>query len=295
MGNQMMLTGPRAGLMASEGRRRVITLLLMCAVAVMSLFAGTMVPAHADDSAQKIISTEAYGNVSSKDYELDGGGTVKGRSLLVKNEGGVYDVNRSEYDKLSSKGRDQFVSDIIASTNESVKNGSKTGVNQDTQTDWLRTLQKNPGFGTKVLNETMKNTGPDFATANRIYQPFSGLVGTILALGAILIMALLGLVIVSDIAYITIPPFRLLTGDADSGVGKAASKIVTSEALRAVQEAEGGGNGGDGGNKIALLSYFKARVISMIVLGLCLVYLIQGQIWVAIGWLLDALNGFIGV
>lgn len=286
-------------LMVTSGRVSPAIALLAILAFAFVVFASAM-PANAkgDSQAQQNLSTEVHTVISSKEYEMEGGGTLKGSQLLVKSENGMYDLEKSEYEKLNSKGRNALASDIVDATNDAVDNGDKTGVTDETASSWLKHLQQNPGFGSKILQETLKNTGPDFVTANQIYQPFSGLISTLLGLGAIVIFAVLGIVIVADIAYITIPPFRMITGGDDGGGGGGMhggggkSKIVSTQAVNAVQAEEN--SGGDGKQKSALGTYFKTRTISLIILGLCLVYLIQGQLYVLIGWILDLLNGFLG-
>lgn len=286
-------------LMVTSGRVSPAIALLAILAFAFVVFASAM-PANAkgDSQAQQNLSTEVHTVISSKEYEMEGGGTLKGSQLLVKTENGMYDLEKSEYEKLNSKGRNALASDIVDATNDAVENGDKTGVTDETASNWMKHLQQNPGFGSKILQETLKNTGPDLVTANKIYQPFSGLISTLLGLGAILIFAVLGIVIVADIAYITIPPFRMITGGDDGGGGGGMhggggkSKIVSTQAVNAVQAEEN--SGGDGKQKSALGTYFKTRTISLIILGLCLVYLIQGQLYVLIGWILDLLNGFLG-
>lgn len=293
--SQNTLALPRRGVLEGS-RSRVNPLWAFMAMVIMALVAvmGTVSAAHASSEgssqAQNNLSTEVHTVISSNDYELDGGGYAKGSQLLVQNQEGFYDIDQDEFKKLNGDGRNDLASDIVTATNNAVENGSNTGVTQETAASWLKNLQKNPGFGSKILQETLKNTGPDFITANNIYQPFSGLVSTLLGLGAILIFALLGLVIVADIAYITIPPFRMITGDG--GDGDKRSKIITTEAINAVETAEN--SGGDGKQKSALGQYLKTRIVAMVILAICLVYLIQGQIYVLIGWILDAFNGFLG-
>ena len=142
-----------------------------------------------------------------------------------------------------------------------------------------------------MLNMILKNTNPDFVTANKIYQPFSGLVGTLLGLGAVLIMAFLALVMICDIAYISLPPVRLFAGDEQNG--KVSSKLFSHDAIYAVQCAENDDKG-DGSPKQALGIYFKRRVFMLILLGICLLYLIQGQIFSLVGMVLDLVSGFFG-
>lgn len=273
---------------------------VMILAALMATFAAvfgasTTAFANEDSQARETLIITVTTKLGSNEYEMEGGGFMNG-SQLVDDDG---NINKQNYEKLNSKGRDKLTSDIMTYSQEKVDKDESEGttgsgtVTQETYSNWLKDLQQTKGFGSKVLNETLKQTGPDFVTANQMFAPFSGLIGTVMGFGAIVIMALLGIVIVMDIAYITIPPVRLVVGDSDSKGGQAASKLISYAAISAVQEEEGGG-GGDGGSKSALGQYFKKRVISMVVLGICLVYLIQGQIWVAIGWLLDAVGGFLG-
>ena len=111
------------------------------------------------------------------------------------------------------------------------------GITSATVTGLLQKLQTKKGMGSKLLTEILKDTKPDYVRARSIYQPFSGIIGTILGLGEILIMALLGIVTVSDLAYIVIPMYRGLMGDAGSGSSGSgssdgmASFLVSTEAI----------------------------------------------------------------
>ena len=145
----------------------------------------------------------------------------------------------------------------------------------------------------------MSDTKPDYASANRIYQPFSGLVGTALGLISILIMSLLAVTMALDIAYIVIPSFQLLLDggdDAGGGQAKGMSRIISQEARSAVKSVSDGGGGGQSGsgNKMAIGQYFKMRWKALIVLGICLLYLVQGQIYSFVAWVIDLVSGFLG-
>lgn len=295
-------SGSPASDRAVKSTKVVILLLLGFLVATLSGLSAAPASAMGDNQAQTVLSTEVHSKVSSNEYEMEGGGTIKGSQLLTKNETGQYDIDKQEYKKLNSKGRDAFATDVVDASNEAVENGEKTGVTEETQAKWLKDLQKNPGFGSKVLNQTLKNTGPDFVTANQIYEPFSGFFSTVLGLGAILIMVLLGITIMMDIFYITVPLFRLIAGDSggggggmngsDGGGAKVGSKLVSHQARNAVEAAEN--SGGDGKQKSALGQYMKGKIFELFLVGLALVYLIQGQIYVAVGMFLDLMNGFLG-
>lgn len=254
--------------------------------------------AHAitTEQAESNLTTGIYNKMAEDTYTLEGGGTVSGKELFNKKSNGSsgtsYDVNEDQFKDLTKKEQQRFTTKLVEEANAQVGNN---GVTSSTVTGLLQKLQTKPGMGSKLLTEILKNTKPDYVRANNIYQPFSGLVGTILGLGAILILAFLGIVIVSDIAFITLPPYRGLMGgvDGDSERGKAAKFLVSHEAVSAVRESENS-DGGNGGYKYAIGIYLKRRVIALILLGIALLYLVQGQIYVFVGFIMDLVQGFLG-
>jgi hypothetical protein len=104
-----------------------------------------------------------------------------------------------------------------------------------------------------------------------------------------------------DIAFITIPAFQLALGADGSGQGGSdnsnkMNRIISSEARKAV-EAQGGGQGGggqSGDDKQALGIYFKKRWKGLVLLGICLLYLVQGQIYALVAWIINLMSGFLG-
>lgn len=234
-------------------------------------------------------------NVTEKAYKLEGGGTTTYSNLVDKNAVSTGYVNEVEFNKLKGSEKAEFLGDMNNSANIAVAEDDL--VSDDTKTTWLTNLQNCSGIGSQLMTTLLQNTKPDYVTANRIYEPFSGVVGTCLALGAILIMAALGLVMVVDLSYIGIPFFRgMVDGDGSSGQG-GKPKFISHEAYSAVQTAEGGqgGSGQDSGSKkTAVGLYFKKRVVMLVILGVCLLYLIQGQIYTLVAWILDLLSGFLG-
>lgn len=280
----------------------------------VGIFSGTVISASAANATTtEDADTELKNNlksgtvgtgtktvdVSSKTYKLDGGGTVKYTELIDGDSLSTGYINENEFNKLKGSEKSKFLGDMNNVANGTIDN-SKI-VTEDTRTTWLNNVQNCNGVGTQLMTALLQNTKPDYATANKIYKPFSGVVSTALGLGAILIMAALGIVMVLDLSYIGIPLFRGFCDGGDSGNGQgdggARGKLVSFEAHSAVQEAEGGQGGGGqngGSKKTAVAIYFKKRVIMLIVLGICLLYLIQGQIFTLVSWILDLMSGFLG-
>lgn len=214
-------------------------------------------------------------------------------------------INADVFSTLKAGEKQKFLKDelqignamVYATENDDPLGG---GVTSDTLNGMLQTLQDKSGMGSQLLATLLSETKPDYATANRLYKPFSGVVGTILGVISILIMALLGITMALDIAFIVIPAFQLIMGGDDGGNGKEGSKfskLISVEARNAVNAAEGGGGAGgqDGsGHKMALGIYFKARWKGLVILGICLLYLVQGQIYSFVAWVIDLLSGFLG-
>lgn len=245
-------------------------------------------------SAYSKLAEAVLSSVSDNNYTLADGGTLKGKDIVDKKTGLVND----NYTDLTSKSRQQLLNDMNnaadAQVNKDKGSDSSSKVTEGTKNNWLVNLQKCDGVGSQLLTTVLANTKPDFVTANQIYQPFSGLVGTLLGLGAVLLFAAVAIVMVLDISYMAIPFIRTI-GTDDSGSQKRPN-WVSYEAYYAIQQAEGGEGGGNtkGAGKQALGIYLKKRIGMLVLLGVCLLYLIQGQIFTFVGWVLDLVSGFIG-
>ena len=240
-----------------------------------------------DAQAKKNLTTYVNGQMGSNEYEVEGGGSIKGNELFKGSPTEGFTLDSDKFSKLDKDAQQRAVNDIAQYSNEAVQSDKAKGVTESTVQNWWKDLQSNPGVGSKFLNVILEQTKPDFVTANKIYKPFSGPISTVLGILSILIMAFTGLVMASDIMYIAVPPFRMLV-EGDNG--KMKSFLVTAAALNAVKAEESAQDGG--GTKQALGIYFKNRVIMLIILGICLFYLVQGQIYKLVGIILDLVSGF---
>lgn len=250
-------------------------------------------------------------NVNNKTYKLTGGGYVAYGTLVNNDNPDADVVNDTMFAKLLASEKQRFLGDMFTICNAMVSDteaGLSTVANEDkvtneTVTSLMEILQTKTGMGTQLLATLLQNTKPDYVTANRIYAPFSGVVGTMLGVLSIVMMALLTLTMALDIAYITVPAFQLmLNGDSDGGQGgkgeaRGMNRIISIEARQAVMAVESeGGQGGQNGSsgKTAVGIYFKRRWKGLIIFGICLLYLVQGQIWGLVGRIIDLLSGFLG-
>lgn len=307
-----------------------ISFMMICMIACqgMTVFASsvsaseglknlTNAIAHAKSSDIKDVEKSKEWDYSNKTYKCKDGGYKIYKELLntivsKDSKGSVSyssdaclnnPINENNLQNLTTGAKNEFLTDYY-NAGQSVINGERSsnyphGVTEEVGNVWLEAIQNTEGVGSQLVTTLMSQTKPDFVTANRIYAPFSGTVGTILGVIAILIMAFLAITMVLDLAYIAIPAFQVfIGGEGGNGQGGDRKKsIISNEAIEAVQMAAGGqGGGGQSGNsnKLAVSIYFKKRVLMLIVLCICLLYLVSGNIFALVGALIDLLSGFLG-
>lgn len=240
---------------------------------------------------------------SKKTYTCQDGGYKLYEELTSKDVNKP--INESALATLTSESKDEFLTDYFnAGQNvlnwvESSGNTQNTGITPEVGTMWLQCLQKTNGMGSQLMTTLLAQTKPDYIRANEIYKPFSGLVGTILGIMSVLLMAFLAITMVLDLSYIAIPAFQLFVdGDGKGGQGGESKKsFISREAIDAVKQA--GNNGGQGGQdggtgKLAVMVYFKKRVLMLMALGICLLYLVSGNIFSFVGWFVDLFSGIVG-
>lgn len=302
-----------------KAKFRIVALMLT----MVMLIGGTMTVFATDVTAADALA-HLKGALTAGDWDGSGVGmddapinhtyptTDGGFSIYQTVQGGdsTKFYNVTEFNKLTAAGKQSFLKDQLSIANlMAYETENKIGIQDDNGvTDATVNLltqdyQNNAGMGSTLLATLLQDTKPDFVTANRMYTPFSGPVGTALGIIAILIMAALGITMALDLAYITIPAFQMMCGgggQTGGGPGQGEKKgiggAISMEAKKAVQAADGGGNGqaGAGDYKAAVWVYLKYRWVALAALGLCLLYLVQGQVWNFVGWFVDLFSGFLG-
>lgn len=268
-------------------------LLVFMLSTVTFTFADTKINATVDEQAKRNLTNYVYGQMSQNSYEVEGGGSIDGTDLFVGKGQTGYDLDEDAFNTLTSKAQTEAVGDIASISQEAIGNEKAEGVSQSTVTRWWKELQTKQGVGSKFMNEILKNAKPDFVAANNILQPFSGPLGIIIGMVVVITMALLGLSMAADIMYITLPPVRMLVDDDENGDKPVKSKIFSYDALYAVKAVEEEGDSGKGGGRQSLGIYLKRRIKHLILLGICLLYLVNGQLYTLVGWILDLLRGLL--
>lgn len=128
-----------------------------------------------------------------------------------------------------------------------------------------------------LVRELSTDVSADYATASYWLDKPKRIVSVLL--GIVAILTIIGLVanVTIDIAFLALPMFQAALID-DRNV---KPKLVSNEAWNALKTSEQ--NGGVGYMGI----YFKHRIWMMFVLSISIGYLLHGQLFQLIGWILD--------
>lgn len=168
--------------------------------------------------------------------------------------------NTSLYSKFDSTSRQEIINSISATSSSSA----------------ITTLL----FG---------GTKANYGKAYEIFMPFNGVIGTLMGLGVLFISMCLGLFIVTDICFLTIPPFQNMKLE-NSDNKNFFCGIVSREAVIALKEA----NEKNNGKGIVLISYAKHRTLMIFALALCMLYLVDGSILTIVNSFMDLVKGLKG-
>ena len=281
---------------------------------VILIVLSMMVPAYAEttmssEQAKSALAQKTYTSTSTKTYERDGGGSMKGSQLFKKEQGtrgsgAKYVVDADKFKELSSNGQNQFAKDIGDTVTNSYRGTKETGrvpgVNKDTADSYLRELTKTPGLGTKMLVTLTNGLQPDFVSAQRFVRPFEGPLNTIVGIISFVIFMGLFLSVALDCAYCALPFFQGAVASAGGAGGagmpmgaggggrtkKAAFNIISGDAKRAVEES-------DQISSKALINLLKHRFMAILALAFVMFYLVMGQAMALVGLILDLFHGLV--
>lgn len=136
------------------------------------------------------------------------------------------------------------------------------------------------------------NNGADIMSALTWFMPFQGGFSTVLGVGVIIVICLLLLSTVLDLVYIGLPTARMAMNANAESKDKEVPFGISTDALRIVQQQTQTGDGKNQGSPY--LQYFKKRFLTYIILAVCILYLLSGQIGGLISGLLNLASGITG-
>lgn len=231
----------------------------------------------------KIEKTMNDCNTDIKSSEDSGIGAIDVIKTTSDKDGSNYIVNiefdMSAYNNLGQASKQEVMRIILV-------NVEASSMSQMSRSKIYNFISNNDKSTSSLVRQLSNDVTADFASAYSSFKPFSGVIGWILGLITLAIFIMLGLTIVVDIAYIVIPIFQnFLSSESD----KAKPKYVSSEAWNSVKGAEEGTT-----FKEPLGIYFKLKTKQFLALGICVLYLVSGQIYNVIARIIDSFSGILG-
>lgn len=280
-------------------RKNVLALVLLIMGVVIWLSPNLVVSA---DTSNPVISIS---NPPNQDANTSGGAiadlcltinnNIHARGIMKSNVAAVADtdfvtysfssnvanitINMTEYNKLGNKAKQDLMQVALDTTYNS--NVSKTNRNKI-----YNALCKQDEPTSALVRQLSEDVNADFAGAYKYFKPFSGPLGVVLGLLTLAIFVILGLTLVIDIAFITLPFVQSLLLNTD---GKA--KFVSIEAVNAVKEQESK-SGSEYVNPMGI--YLKSKTKQYIAIFICILYLMSGKIFSLLARFMDYFSGILG-
>lgn len=211
---------------------------------------------------------------------------------LAVESGNKYKIewDKTEFGNLSDK-------DQSKATSEMLQTVSAWQLDTKSVTSLAETLENRSDlvFSKADAVAILFNQGADIMGALTWFMPFQGALGLILGVGVIIVITLLLISTVLDLVYIGLPTARMAMSAKAEGQGKEIPFGISTDAYRIVQQTAETGSGGNGGNQgNPYLQYFKKRFVTYIILAVCILYLLSGQIGGLISGLLNLASGITG-
>lgn len=216
-------------------------------------------------------------NNTLRDEELWG---IDFLTVSYANNNCTITVNMTQYKKMDNSDKQKTMQIALDGVyNSSISRTAKNKIYNE-----LSALDETTAA---LVRELSTDVRADFGKAYSWFKPFSGWVGWLLGSIALLMFMLLGITMVVDIAYISLPAVQLLLTDEANN----RAKFVSYEAYSAVKEQQ---SKAGVEYKSPMVLYMKAKTVQFIAIFVCLLYLVSGQLYVLLANLMDYFHGILG-
>jgi len=231
-----------------------------------------------NDDIKTDVLTGKSGNKSQQElqwdyleYKLEAGtGVSKGAKTTI-----TITINQTRYKALSQEKRQDLME--IALTG--IQNSGMSTTNRNKMYNFV---SKSDEATASLVRQLSNDVNADFGEAYSMFKPFTGVLGTFLGVLSLLIFILLGITVTIDLAYINIPAFQIFCMGATK---EEKPKFVSIEAVNAVKESETKPDTSSG------VAYFRMKTKQFIALGVCLLYLVSGKLYVLLANIIDYFQG----
>lgn len=276
----------------------LVALMLSMFIGVLSAFAApgdvTVSLTASDGKAMEKVMAEAEANlgvpkgtgikVTLKPTTPVDIGT--GNKTLISYSNNTLTFNTQAFEYATEDTKKQAMDAFV----RALQNSSVTPQGQQAVIDTLS--NSNRDVSRMLIPLVMDSTSADIYTAMKWVNPILPVIRVIFGIGTIIISITLIASTIVDLCFIGLPVMReSMQSKADGKGGKVP--FVSADAVAVVKEVESSLDS-SGGYKNAYVIYFKRRVLTYIILSICILYLVVGELGGLIAWLLSLGDGVVG-
>ena len=229
--------------------------------------ASLSIPSDPTIDAICMKANESVGGIVILYTEGVSGGTTSGSVAMILK------FKNQEYSKLSGEDKRTFMENALSAT-------TKSGLGAKVKNKVYNFIASQDSAVSNALRYLQSDANADFVSAKKFFDPWSGVVGTIMGVLCVFVFMFSGFSIMFDMGYLILPGVRYLLERGEDTVKPFG---VSREAYSAFKDAEKSDE-----YKNVLSIYMKRRIGLIFAMSICIGYLISGKVFDIVMTIIDA-------
>lgn len=214
-------------------------------------------------------------NICNQANASVGNGTDNILNYKSSNGSALLSFSNVKYSSLDTEEKKIFMETALKAT-------TKTGLNAKTKNKVYNFIASQDTPVSSAMKYLQSDANADFLEAKKWFDPFSGVIGTILGVLCVAVFMFTGMSIVFDICYLVLPGVQAVL---ERGEDDKKPFGVSREAYTALRDSE---KDTEYHNVVGI--YMKRRLGLLIIMSLCIGYLISGKIYDIVAFFIDAFS-----
>ncbi len=255
----------------------VLTILIGVALMLPHFFVTT---AYAKGTKPRVTLSTRSSAITTACSDINSEGKSYNESLgkFISYNYPTLTLDMTGYEKLDSDEKQDFMTFVLDTI-------STSSIPRNDKIKMYNFVSEQDEAVASLVRQLSNDVNPDFAHAYSWFKPFSGGISTFLGFVCLALFTLLGIMMILDLSYLAIPIYRAWK-DKTNG---ECPKRISREAFYAMRECEKDNRE----YKSAVGLYLKLKIKQIVLLGICLLYLVGGKLYVLVATIIDSLSGMI--
>lgn len=259
----------------SSVRKRFTIMVFSMILSFLAAFSICDIRVFADRSEVDAVTTMEEGQSEINMVCTQANNTCGLEILVYTSSDGMLTFSNKLYSQLDMQEKRDFMQVALEATQE-----TSLGAQQKNKLYNFIASQDNPTSA--AIKYLKSDASADFVEAKALFRPFSGVIGTVMGVICLVTFLLLGFSCLFDCAYLCLPSFQALL---EHGEEHKKPFGVSREAWRAMKDVTS-----DMKYRNIMSVYFSRRIPVVIICCICLGYVISGQIYDIITFIIDAFS-----